>query len=454
MKRGALFNISFILPLFILVILVILVIPLALALEIKTDKTQFSQGETFFATLSGNILENIEIQDVGFYRANVQIPLTFDITKLNNIYYIYAILPYTKQNYTLKIKDVYYQEANQIKTSTLEKNFQIINQTADFNVNPGFIIASNNFTLSLHNNLDSDLEITYILENNSYAETLPLQQTTKLTILIDKISSTNLTSMEIKSASLSYKIPLYLIKSGTNLTLNGTSPDNNTITNGTFQGIEKLRFSGRFFSVDLNKNELIMHKIYLMNYGELNATNVSLVLSPELKDYVSVSPNKFDFIKSGREVTSNREDISNREAEANLTFKFTKTGNFTGFLFANSTNSSGRLWLEFRVGTNVTFNSSIKDEKTCLALGGKKCPICYGTSIIASDGLCCKNCEPPAKSKTNWTAIYIVVGLLILILAFVFLKFRKPKTSARDILDKKSKSFSDRFETKGSLSRE
>jgi len=450
MKRGIFISIAltliFIMPL----------IPQASALEIKTDKTQFAQGETFFATLDGNILEDIISENVGFYKNHIQIPLTFDIAKLNKTYYIYALLPYNEQNYTLKIKDVYYKEANKIQTSDLEKTFQITNKTADFNVKPGFVITDKNFTLSLYNNLNSDLEITYVIENKSHSANLPLQETTKLTVLTDDILSQGFMFMQISSDNLAYKIPLYLIKPATNVSEDNETDDNETDIdeNETIINKEKLRFLDNRFYATLNKDQSISHKFYIENLGELNATNVNLILSPELKNYVSVSPNKFDLIKSNREITSNREVVSNREVSFNLTFKFTRTGNFTGFLFANSTNSSDKLWLEFRVGTNVTFNSSIKDEKNCSELKGKKCAICYGTSIVAEDGLCCMNCEPPAKSKTNWTAIYIVVGLLILILAFVLLKFKKPKLSAEDILKKKSKSFSDRFETKGSLSRE
>ena len=123
MKRGAKLILTISILAIVFLVSQISTISTISALEIKTEKMQFKQGETFFAALNGNILENVESEDVGFYRGHVQIPLTFDITKLNETYYIYALLPYTRENYTLKIKDVYYQEANKIQTSTLEKNF-------------------------------------------------------------------------------------------------------------------------------------------------------------------------------------------------------------------------------------------------------------------------------------------------------------------------------------------
>jgi len=408
------------------------------ALEIKTDKTQFAQGETFFAALSGNILEDIKIENVGFYKGHVQVPFTFDITKFNQTYYIYAILPYTEDNYTLRIKEVYYKESNKVQTATLEKSFQIINSTADFNIRPGFIVTDKNFTFSLYNNLDSDLEVSYIIENKTNYISLPLQETTKLTILIDDISQHGFMFMQVNSPNIKYNIPLYLIKTKTNI-----SEENETDENKTFINKEKLRFSMYEISVTLNKDQSLLYQIYISNFGQLNATDVVLSVSKELKDYITIKPNKFNLIESGDEV------------EINLTSKFTKIGNYTGYLFANSSNSSAKLGLEFRVGTNVTFNSSIIDEKTCSELGGKKCTICYGSSIVAEDGLCCiGSCESKSSNTTNWTAIYIVAGLLVLILIFVLLKFRKQKKSARDVLDKKSKSFSDRFETRGSLTRE
>ena len=75
------------------------------ALEIKTSKESFGKGETFLATLQGNILEEIPKENVGFYKGNapnVPIALTYDLTKINNTYYVYAILPFTEQNITLK----------------------------------------------------------------------------------------------------------------------------------------------------------------------------------------------------------------------------------------------------------------------------------------------------------------------------------------------------------------
>ena len=104
------------------------------ALEIQTEKNEFMQGETFFATLQGNILEDVTEEDIGFYEAHIQLPIEFDLLKIDNKYYVSAILPYFEKNLSLRIKDVYYKEQNKVQTNTIIKNFTISTELADFNI--------------------------------------------------------------------------------------------------------------------------------------------------------------------------------------------------------------------------------------------------------------------------------------------------------------------------------
>ena len=128
--------------------ILIISITLASAIEIKPIKTEFSKGETFMASIEGNVISNIKKEDIGFYKNNAQLPFTTDIAKINNSYFLYAVLPHESINYTLIIKDVYYTEFNQYKKADLELNFSILNKTADFNVNPGLVISTKAFEIS------------------------------------------------------------------------------------------------------------------------------------------------------------------------------------------------------------------------------------------------------------------------------------------------------------------
>ena len=126
-----------------------------------------TQGETLIATLEGNILEPIQKEDVGFFIDHVQKPFDYDILRIDNTYYIYAILPYNQDQYTLRMEDIYFKENNQFITQDLHFNFTISNLTADFYADPGVVVTNQNFTISLYNNMNSQINVNYGFEDNS-----------------------------------------------------------------------------------------------------------------------------------------------------------------------------------------------------------------------------------------------------------------------------------------------
>ena len=399
------------------------------ALEISTQKTEFYQGETFLANISGNILDEIKSENVGFYKNNVQLPITFDIKKINNIYYIYALLPYSEHNLSLIIKDVYFKENNQPQKKDLEKKFSIINKTADFSIVPGFFITQKEVSVVITNNLNNDIVISYTIDNIQGSESIPLQDKKTIKINTDNIEFTNLTFLTLSSDSgFSYSVPAYIIKSFIpNVNDSNFSEDENITP--IYSNTEVLRFSYSEINTNLSKSDSVFYPITISNIGQKNASNIKISVSPEIKNYLSLSTEKINELKIG-------EDF-----QINLTAKFAKTGEFSGFITAESKNSSDKIKMNFIVGNNLTITSSVSDKKSCSQIGGKKCSICYGSSIPASDGLCCiGSCNPVVEpTKRNWTAIVIVVSFLVLIGIFFWFKWKKPSATAKDILEKRIK---------------
>jgi len=423
------------------IILTILLIAQVTALEIQTDKDEFMQGETFLATITGNILENIKPEDVGFYRRHVQMPFTFDITKINKTYYIYAILPYTQEQYTLKIKDVYFKENNQVRTQDIEKNFTVTDQISDFNIRPGFITATDNFTITLYNNLNSNLEIIYNLENKSKSTTLPLQESKKLIIETSHIEKTTLTTFEISSPDLIYNIPAYIIKTSQDQQDSSENEDDDKTIIEEIK-YEKLRFDLPGMRANLNKNQPISYLINLLNLGNADAKDVTITVSDELKNYITLSQTTIEKIET------------NQEIELNFTVAFNKTGDFTGYIKVESENSKDEFLLKFNISQNITPTSSVTTQKTCADFGLTQSNVCEKIAMFASDGPCCATISTSKKPKsTNWTAIAIVIGLLLVIGFFVLIKIRKPKPTAKDIMKKRSQKFSQKYETRGKLER-
>lgn len=412
------------------------------ALEIAASKDEFMHGETFQATLTGNILKNIQKTDVGFYIANVQQPITYDLVKINNTYYIYGILPYNPGNYSLKISKVYFKEQNTIKTQDIKKDFLIGNQTAEFYINPGFIVTTDNFKLILHNNKNTGLAVIATLENETYTAIAPPQDNKEITINIDNILSTRITQLFISSGTFSYSIPVYIIKNQTSIT-----PGSNVTI--SVRGKPKLDFILSYIDATLNTGDSIKQSLELVNKGDKETGEINISVSDTLKEFVNVSAQNIQSILPGQRFS------------INFTGKFTKQGNFSGFITASSLNSSDYVSLNFKIGVNITRNSSlpVQNTKSCSQLQGKIClssETCTGSQTISSDGFCCigqcKGQSEPEPQSRNWIFIAVIIIILVIVGAFLFFKYKKPKTSS-DVLKQKEKSFSERFETKGNLTK-
>lgn len=419
------------------IILFILAFPaLVSSLEIQTEKEDFRQGETFFATLQGNILEPVQKQNVGFYEGHVQIPLTFDILKIQEIYYISALLPYSEKNLSIKIQDVYYKEQNKVQKNNLEKNFTIFNELADFNVEPGAFLTKSNLTLNLYNNLDEDITLSYAIENLTRTTALPLQKSKELKINISDFPPRELSFLTIASDSgFSYNIPVYSMMDKPEQAEAINQTEINQTTN-----LDKLSFLLLEINETLNKGSQITRMLSLTNIGNKNSENIELIISSEIVDFVSLSASQIELI------------MPNETIEIEFTALFPDKGNFSGFLLAESEGSFDKIDLNFYIGENITPSSTTSSKKTCAQLGGKKCIICDGTIQTASDGICCLGTcseeiiEQP--KKTNWTAIIVIAVALAIIGVVIFLKLRKPKPSAEDILERRKKSYSEKYNFK------
>ena len=90
----------------IIILILLLIFPLISSVEFET-KTEFDQGETLVAVVSGNFLDQVTRDKIFFYREHVRIPVVYEVGKINDDFYIYAMLTGKEQgNYSVKIKDV------------------------------------------------------------------------------------------------------------------------------------------------------------------------------------------------------------------------------------------------------------------------------------------------------------------------------------------------------------
>ncbi|MEK6873710.1 MAG: hypothetical protein AABW91_02600 [Nanoarchaeota archaeon] len=407
------------------------------ALNITIDKTNFKQGETLIASISGNVLEPIDKNDIGFYKEHVQIPIIFDIVKINETYYIYGLLPFQEGNFSLKIKEVAYREFNQNKKQDLELNFTINNGFADFGINPGVFLTSSSQDFFLSNYLDKTITIYYQTDNDlNKSLTIPAQETKKLSIGIGDFDNSFLGIIIFSSTTgFTYNLPAYIIR-------------NDSKINQNINETERLVFSLSSIDAQLKKGESYVYTTNIKNKGN-KLENITLLVSKDIKKYINLS---FYTLSLDKE----------EQKEVRIGVLFSKIGNFSGTITAKSSNFSDDINLKFSIGENTVPLIPVPNATgiTCSSIKGKVCSTtqkCFGNNFETKDGWCCvgnctdKNTPVNNGGGTNWTAVFIIIIILLAIAGFFFWKIKGTKRTARDVLKDKEKSFSERYETKGKL---
>jgi hypothetical protein len=153
-----------------LILVILFLLPIISAVEFDM-KTEFDQGETLLARVSGNFLEPILKENIFFYRGHVRIPIDYGVAKINDEFYIYALLSgKTQNNYSIEIKDVMYMKGAEISEEDIIKEFSITNNIADFSVAPGFIVTKEDFFIEVQNLQDRKINITIEDEDISISE--------------------------------------------------------------------------------------------------------------------------------------------------------------------------------------------------------------------------------------------------------------------------------------------
>jgi len=399
---------------FILLIALLLVFPLVSSVEFET-KTEFDQGETMIAVISGNFLEQITRDNIFFYRGHVRMPVVYEVEKIKDDFYIYAMLTGKEQgNYSVIIRGVRYTKGIEIIDEDIVKNFTITENTADFSVNPGFITTSKDFFLDVQNLQEKRITIQ-IDTSEAFISEDPLElksgETRRINFeLNEEVQSLGSAFEEIKlsSENTDYSIPVFFDKS---------------------EEIEKekkleFKFEPHIIDVSIATNSDSNRIVYILNTGNVAIEDISISVSPLLEPYVTISPSKINtlekdsaekieiFIVSGIEEIIIEGQIS-AEAE-NLT-------------------SSLILILDFI----KDFIPEEPEEEvimtTCVQIGGIICEEgerCTGKTTPAKDGICCfapAICEEIPKKQTGKIIGWGVIILVILFLFWFFKKYKKVK---------------------------
>jgi len=422
-----------------ILIVLFLVMPLVLAVEFDM-KSNFSQGETLMARVSGNFIKQPFKENIKFYRGHVGVPIESDVAKINDEFYIYAKLPENEANYSIVIEDVKYHQGSQISEENLVKNFSITDNIADFLIEPGFVIANDDFFIEVQNLQDYKLDIQIrtetispsnessggffaslfgdeeIIENENDESSVTLKsgEIKKINFKLEDIEQSVLKTIELSTDNLKYEILAYVF-------LNDSS-EKEKDRDFEFEPSE-LNFS---ISTDSNMTKIL----YLYNAGENDLENISLIISDSLKPYVSV-------------LTENIEELEENDSiKIELYFESgDKEGMIEGQIKAKESSGDEDIYTYTAVFLNIIkdyipLDDEEDDEiittKTCSEMNGEVClkdQECEGEIKNAKDDKCCiGECKDIEKSSTGkiigWL---IIIAIVVFLIWFFKFKYKKAK---------------------------
>jgi len=388
---------------------------------IVEQKSEFDQGETLISVVSGNFIDRITRDNVLFFHDHVQIPMIYEVEKINEDFYIYALLA-DKQpgNYSVVIRDVRYMKGSQMTDEDIVKDFIITENTADFSVNPGVVITSEDFSLEVQNLQEGKIILTldypeeFTTSENSFE--LSSGQIKEIDFQINA-NQKILRNINLSSENTSYSVPV-------SFDISGSADNESEESNLSF------KFEPQKINIQIPTNSDSKRIVYILNTGR-EAEDISLSVSSGIEEYVVVSPQEIGSI-SKDSAEKIEISIESGEDEKNMSGWITATvESETNETFTTKLSVS----LEF-ISDFIPENETSEEEfivTTCVQLGGVICgegEICTGETKSVKDGVCCLAppiCEEPEKTSKGKVIGWSIIVIVILFLFWFFKRYKRAR---------------------------
>ncbi len=380
-------------------------------------RENYQPGETIIAEIAGNILEPLNSEDVEFKRGHVLVPLDYELKRVGDKWYLWAISPLNENNYTISIKDIS-TTVNGVRTEIdFEQNFSVSGELIDYSVRPGFILSSEDFSLDFTLNKDFDEVIDADFPESRSVVLKP--GSNKIEFSISGVEGSEFILINAGR----YSIPAYI-----------TKKDKEEIIDEGY--LPKVRFKPRNIeSIVLRSGEIPVYPIIIINDG-LEEVLFELEFN---RDLFFIEPSDEEVLISGEGAV-----------EFNLSLKDLPSAGIDEKLIARS----GDFSLELPVFIELTENQSevstpyLEENFTetslfyCNELSGKQCSSgqeCSGEIKASLDGNCCIGLcvEPPDEGGINkfWLGLAIF-GVVVLIVLIVWVKFRGARKNKKGLGDR------------------
>jgi hypothetical protein len=389
------------------------------AVEVNMN-SEYQQGETLIAKISGNFLTSVGRSNILFYKEHVRVSFEYELTKIGNEYYLYALLVgKTEGNYSLSIEDVKYMEEGKVKENNIVKNFSISNEKVDFSVDPGFIDTSENFSITIQNQQNFPVQVSistaeftdnvYVFSHGTKEFTTDLDsgEINKINFVVVN-AETAFKNIIFSSGNITYKVPVYIL---------GNKSEPAELSDSTNDEIFDFQSSDIILSIPTNSN----HKeiVYLHNFNDTDLKDISFSMSDDLSYVTVLSDESLDI-------------DANENASLELSFFSEEEKEVEGYIYASDTKESVSLFVSIKFLQNAT-SVEIPTTKTCAELNGtiynsqtNKCDV---TPHNAKDGLCCVGIVSPIEENSSGRIVAVILIILLIgfIVWFYFKKYKKSK---------------------------
>ncbi len=407
-------------------LILLTLLPSIMAVEISLSSDNYEPGELLQAEITGNFItlanENILIYKGDLVHSN---PVISGLKHDNNIYYFYAILPITEDNYSIRIEDAEETKLGQTKTDTIIKNFTIKETNkSGLSIDPGFVLASGDFTIKIKS-LSGNQDVTATLAATSESKTLSLAEDLEETHGFSMDDVTNDTTLTIGS----YSIPVFIID----------KPDEEPPV--VIEDKTELSFLPQALTGNVTLG--FAFKVVLANTGTETVENIE--------------------ISTDSEILLGQENLAILEPNEQFSLMLVIPDTLTEKEF------SGTITASFEdQEVNMPFNFELtNDEKqveviakdlpllTCEDLEGTICKDdekCSVNTIASTEQPCCPESGKCKKIKTSNTGTiigFVMIGAVITMVIYFYLKGRKrlkPK-STDQILKEKQGKFNERMKS-------
>ncbi len=417
----------------IILLFAILILPTALALEVTPSKDSYQPEELFQAQITGNFVtlteNNVFIYKEGKVHPE---PTLKGLTKQNNIYYFYAVLPSVEGQYSFRIENAEYLERGKIKTDPISIPINAtFEDESDLFINPGFIVANNEISLRVKS-LFGNTDLTATFELTGEQKTLSLIEQT------EEVLNFNLPEAPPQQSKITvndYEIPVFLIKEFEPTT-------------------RSIEFIPHIIEGTILPNSDYQFSILIRNPTENNLENI--ILTSDLNTIFNPStiellePNQTAFINLTITIEEAEEPISsNVLATSNneqfiLPVEFTITNNETEIEVVDATNPPA--------GSGTTPGTGSGTGSLSCAQIGEICTnnqVCSGDTVASVEGSCCIGiCEEEESSLGSTITGVVLILILVGLLYYVYRKSKKNKAakSTGDVLKDKEEKYKRRIE--------